>query len=457
MQGARQLGTLLLGAALLLDFNSAALAGQTGNTKSWKDVEPQPKFLAAVYGMADCVNVPPAETVLPDKKNSLQTKCNVVEDPDTPGSYITSAASFPNNPIAQQQLPAWLRQDRTENFYLDALPVSLSLPFESDHPGHEFFVITTNKGRNATSLLSNAVPANEPNELNSIALAGHFGDGVTGSEWPVKVTIVGDVFLKDYFTGERINANGMTARVEDFPDMRYMNANAAPHLVQAIIEPLDSGVMAGESSTNMPLRPGVYPNHCRAIWGNDVTHRIRVMLSGGATLNGVTQVLATDEVFKVLKKSGEALTFGANEVFMGLADLGNSKTKRIADTDNYFDLCLKDPTKAIVSDVGKVQMPCNAIKLYYPRGTGVSVNDGKVIWNGCQDGSIDVIHSPKMNGSTFTAGSSTQAPGTSSSAASTSTAGSSTQAPGTSSSAASISKRMFLGLGALCLLRSLRD
>lgn len=371
-----------------------------GSARSWRNVTPQPKFLAAVYGMADCFNVPAAETVLPDQKSTLETRCNVVEDPDNPGTYLTSAASFPTNPFVQQRLPASLRSDRPENFYLDAMPVTMSLPFESDHPGHELFVITTNKGRNATSLFSNAAPANEPKELNSIVLGGHFGDGVAGTEWPVLVTIVGDVILKDYFTGERINANGMTASLDDFPDMKYMNASTAPHLLQAaIIEPLDSEIMAGETLTDTPLNPGIYPNHCRAIWGDEVTHRIRVMMSGGSTLNGVTQVLPTDELFKVIEKSGEVLNFGAAEVFIGLADLGNNKTLRIADGDNYFDLCLKDPNRSVVNDIRQVRLPCDNFKLYYPRGTGASPNGGTVIWDGCRDARIDVIHSPKMGGS----------------------------------------------------------
>ena len=96
----------------------------------------------------------------------------------------------------------------------------------------------------------------------------------------MRLEIVGDLHLKNYLTGETVNARGMVYTPTDpgtRDDMTYMSDTTAPWMVQAIVEPFSAD---GETPPTQPGRPppeGVYPNDCKSVWGASVTHRVRVI------------------------------------------------------------------------------------------------------------------------------------------------------------------------------------
>lgn len=334
------------------------------------------RILSAVYGIANCIGVKDAK----DWDALSQQGCNVVTVETSRGlKNMTSARSTTN-----MKLGCGLSSEIKN---ADGLPVTFTSPVDLSTLDAKDFNFTLSDGTWVQPQCVTAQPAGESNEGNTIATIGHFGDGLKGTIFPTKVSIVGDLHLKTP-NGSIVNARGF-----EFPpagqinfDFDYMSPRSHVHMVQARMEHFST---TGETLFN-PLKRGVFPNHCQHIFGKHVTHRVRVIISGGGTVDGVNSFFPeTPDVFQVMLRNGSQL---AQPYLLGVADLGTELWARSReadyahDTDNFMDLCIADPEEEAVQVVAAVRMPCNRTKLYYPKGNS--------LWNGCQDHHIVVEKTP---------------------------------------------------------------
>merc|ERR1719316_2374581 len=119
-----------------------------------------------------------------------------------------------------------------------------------------------------------------------------------------------------------------------------MNTDSHPKMVQARVEEFseDGEELFGCANLNCL---DVFPNHCRHIFGSSITHRVRVIISGGGTIDGITSFLPhTPGVFEVYSRNNSLVS---SQYIIGIADLGNKKTgdaTYVHDTDNFFDICV---------------------------------------------------------------------------------------------------------------------
>eukprot|EP00658_Telonema_sp_P-2_P043799 TRINITY_DN31698_c0_g1_i1.p1 TRINITY_DN31698_c0_g1~~TRINITY_DN31698_c0_g1_i1.p1 ORF type:complete len:232 (+),score=27.07 TRINITY_DN31698_c0_g1_i1:334-1029(+) len=212
------------------------------------------------------------------------------------------------------------------------------------------------------------VPANEVNEMQTFATIGYYGDGWADTVFPVRLTIVGDPLFID-----GTSARGLSFEIPH----GHRFATDTPFLIQADVLQFST---TGETTHGGVVHGGVYPNHCQHLYPT-TTHRVRLVLNGGATLDGVHPVLPNQtDLFELISSSGERVT----DPVLGLADLGSdlaeghtSLTYR-ADGDNFLDVCL-DSSKGSIGTIAKVRMPCDTIQLVLPKGKPV-----------CTDNSINV-------------------------------------------------------------------
>ncbi len=299
-----------------------------------------PRILSATYGLAGCLGVDTRDA------DALRLRGCVVT-----ASGETSARSV-------LQMDAFCGGKRIDA--ADGLPVTFSEPIDTSTLKAEYFEFTLNNGTVTKALCASPKPAGEPNELQTIATVGYYGDGWNDTVYPVSVRIVGALAFADGRSAQNLSFNIA-------PEHRF--AVDAPFMVQAQISTFSDDGEAGAE----PILPKVYPNHCGKLFPS-VTHRLRIVLNGGGTLDGVHSVLpnATD-LFEILDNTGAPVTAPV----LGLADLGaeqgsDSLTYK-HDGDNYYDVCL-DASRGSVDAIATVRMPCDAVKLVLPKGRPACAN-----------------------------------------------------------------------------------
>lgn len=82
--------------------------------------------------------------------------------------------------------PIFARQGLTGNDY-DALPVTFSSPVVPETLQPDDFEYTLKDGSKVTALIATLAPSNERNENNAVATVGRYGDGLGGTNFPVKL------------------------------------------------------------------------------------------------------------------------------------------------------------------------------------------------------------------------------------------------------------------------------
>lgn len=324
------------------------------------------RILSATYGIARCLGVKDAS----DWEALAELGFNVVTVDTAHGlKNATSARST----TGLKSLCGFLSNIE----YADGLPITFSSPVDKSTLDATDFNFTLSNGSWVQPICVTTAPAGEGNEGNTVATIGYFGDGLVGDVYPVKVTIVGELYLIAQ-NGKAVSAQGL--EFTDTRDLKYTNPESSPRMVQARLQPFST---AGEQLIGIGPWKGRFPNHCGHLYGSMVTHRIRVILSGGGTTDGVTSFLPdTPNVFQVLLQNATQV---AAPYVLGIADLGSERTGDMTyahDGDNYLDVCISDPRQEIVASIAQLRMPCAETKLYYPRGAKH--------WSGCKDHAINV-------------------------------------------------------------------
>jgi len=294
------------------------------------------RILSATYGIAGCIGV--------DTTNATDLKrrgCAV----DANGK--TSA-------ISTNQLRIFCQTIRTVQ-NADAMPVTFSRPMQASTVKAEHFEYLLNNGTIVKAICANAAPANENNEMQTFATIGFYGDGWKDTVYPVKVTIVGDSLFDD-----GTSAKGLTFEIPR--EQRF--ATGYPFLVQGSLQEFST---KGESNSYIVQR-NVYPNHCQQLYGSNVTHRVRLVMNGGATWDGVNAMIPdTKGAFELLDESGNVISAPV----LGLADLGSKKIgtvgSYVSDGDNFYDVCL-NAEKGDVESIVAARMPCEKVPLVLPKG-----------------------------------------------------------------------------------------
>ena len=182
----------------------------------------------------------------------------------------------------------------------------------------------------------------------TVLLLGHFGSATNRTVNPVKVEVVGDLRLRDGDAGETISAKGLEVS-NDVDMVDY--ASASIRVVRAELEKFSV-----EGEFLVPPNPATaqaYPNHCESNFGQgSTTHRLRVILNGGFTVDGVQAYVPSDkEIFDVVMQDGSHIVDDSK--YLGLADT----TADASDLDNVFDLCL-NLSDSEAADIASVHMPC---------------------------------------------------------------------------------------------------
>jgi len=294
------------------------------------------RILSATYGIAGCIGVDTTNIT-----NLKRRGCAVDADGKT-------------SAISKNQLRIFCQSIRTVQ-NADAMPVTFSRPMQASTVKAEHFEYLLNNGTTVKAICANAAPANENNEMQTFATIGFYGDGWKDTVYPVKVTIVGDSLFDD-----GTSAKGLSF---DIPlEQRF--ATGYPFLVQASLLEFSS---KGESSSNIFQR-NVYPNHCQQLYGSNATHRVRLVINGGATWDGVNGMVPdTADAFELLDDAGNLIS----KPILGLADLGSKKSgtvgSYVSDGDNFYDICL-NAAKGDVESIFAVRMPCDKVPLVLPKG-----------------------------------------------------------------------------------------
>jgi len=307
----------------------------------------QYSILSATYGLAGCIGVDTGDT------DKLKKKGCVV----TSNGKTSAISRLQARALCGSQSPGHIFDSA------DALPVTFSAPMEQATVKPEYFEFLLSDGSSTKSMCVNPRPANEDNEMQTLATIGYYGDGWQDVVYPVQLTIVGELKFID-----GTSAKGLTFKIPH--ENRF--ATDSPFVVQADVLQFTT---KGETDATIRTQK-TYPNHCQQLYPS-TTHRIRLVLNGGSTLDGVNGLMPNmTDVFHVLNAAGERIT---GSMILGLADLGSEPAQGYTpdtytdDGDNFFDICLND-SKGSLADIASVHMPCDSPgvnQLVLPKGKPV--------------------------------------------------------------------------------------
>lgn len=329
----------------------AAMAGAFLLARASRGAE---SILGAMYGLNDCLGVEDAEAW----EDLAARGCNVVT-----GVVDGREQNFTNS--VESSRIKYMCGLRSNIKHEDGFPVTFSAPIKGSTLDAGDFRVMLSDGSEAVPSCATLRPANEGNEGNTAVLIGNFGDGTAGTLYPVRVEVKGQLTLLPY-AGGSFEAQGLSFE----GDMGYVSDGGSRlHMVLAWLETFST-----KGEARRTLRRSAFPNHCRQLYGDSVTHRIRVVLNGGGFLDGVRSPLPSMRIFDVY--AGGVLV--GEPHFLGLADLGsespsgsNDDNSYLSDGDNFFDLCLADPNGDVVGRIDSVRMPCTeegGVPLWPPKG-----------------------------------------------------------------------------------------
>lgn len=348
------------GLALLLLTSVTLAAPSAPITPHFAPIEA--KILTAIAGLYRCVGVP-------DVLDAKAWGCPVVSVPQCGGSPLTKTCGPCQTPTNIGF--ACRGQATTNTTGQDGTPVTFNLPVDvtSVLGSHFMWHFADGSTRTAECAIPNGGPANELNELNTIAIIGNAGGWSgpsAGSASATALSIEGDLMLIQP-DGSKVSAKGL--RYEG-PSLNYENG------VMLLRARLENFTTAGETLTNQFLKNKVYPNHCAALFGSKVTHRVALLFDGGVSLDGVRPITPDrTDLFELLDSNGKHLPA---RVFLGLADLGTTpipstdceKANWPTDIDNYLDICLT--LDGTTPPPATIRLPCNATtQISKPAGAGM--------------------------------------------------------------------------------------
>jgi len=216
--------------------------------------------------------------------------------------------------------------------WLDGMPLVFNMPI-IERPDSTAVEVELSDGSKVTPVCVILAPADEDNERDTLLLLGeNFGDGQRDTVRPVRINIVGDLFLQG--PNGKVNAKGLSYENEE--DMNYVTSTV--RLVYAKMWSIKE-LPESQRYLQWPLPSSIYPNSCESLFSS-TTHVIRLAFSGGITLDGVTSIEpGMKNIFKVSTDEDEELEY------LGLGDLGNTVEGKegknyLQDGDNYVDICL---------------------------------------------------------------------------------------------------------------------
>lgn len=307
-----------------------------------------PRILSAIAGMPKCFGVPDVQT-------GQQWGCAYTEYSSC-GSTVQSLGGGCNTP---NQANAICRgQYLNNNTAQDATPVTFNFKVDVNTVDAQYFQYNFADGSStlASCAVPNAVPCNEGNEQQTIAIAGNAG-GWTG--FATSLTIVGPLMLIRP-DGSSVSAQGLTYSGPD------LDVNNGPVLLTADLEAFSAdGELGAQNGAQ-------YPNHCQVNFPS-TTHRIRLLFNGGVTYDGLRSIVPDHTSLFELSTASGAMFPSQN--YLGLADLGSTmpstqceKDTYVHDGDNYVDICLQ--MNSNTPPPTSIFMPCNSGNiLVNPKGS----------------------------------------------------------------------------------------
>jgi len=309
-------------------------APQSSGTASIPASQAGATILSATYGIDHCCNVPQEDYNLQWLQDN---HCPVTGDAS---NFVTTATLY--NP--QMANPHFCNNPNL-GMYIDAFALTFSMPVAPDSLNAQQFLLdrtaiefALTDGRVVVADCAFMAPDNEADELYTVTLLGDWGDGENGTYHVQKVTVVNDFYL----TGSNGLVNAVGLEITDYENMDYNNDDRGPHMLRA-----ELGTINSLSDTN----------GCSSKYSTS-TNFVKVMMDGGSTLDGVTEInpnmdVPETHIFRFPSAAGGFIETG----FLGVADLG--------DRDNFFDLCLDDTFD--VNQLTSVYMACDTA-LHLPAG-----------------------------------------------------------------------------------------
>ena len=282
---------------------------------------PGPRILSALYGYDGCIG----------GVRGLLSEQDYLEDLARRGCTVeageTNVASVGSLVLACRDWRFWSLSWR------DGIPLVFNSPLQA-RPAPDSVQLQLSDGALVHPVCVMLGPANEDNELDTLLLLGHFGDGLNDTLRPVSISIVEDVTL----VGPEgpTNARGLSySSQEDFNYLTSTVRLTSAKLWDATTNPEDF------RPPTWPLPSSTYPNHCGSLYPA-TSHVLRATFSGGVTTDGITSIRPTNKnIFRLSSDLQTSLTY------LGLADLGQTTGEELAagekyrqDGDNYLDICL---------------------------------------------------------------------------------------------------------------------
>ncbi|GAB5527800.1 MAG: hypothetical protein Roseis2KO_56720 [Roseivirga sp.] len=278
---------------------------------------------------------------------------------------------------------------------LDGLPIVFSWPVNTSTVDLTDFKVTLNTGEVTYPMAVGAFPNVESNERNTIVIYGEFGNKKPSTDpevrYPAKVEIIADDSPLTLVgpNNETFNATGLSWDNSSNP----YDLNNGPRLVGAKLNHTGTAAI-GEGSGNPLLDQQTPANDEFALYGGG-DFRLRLLTSGGFSLDGVGGILPTDfeKYFKIHARGENASTVTIEDVnteyqiaggtikVIGLSDLGAKEGNGVVyndcyqeDGDNYIDIILVGD-QAAARNITYVEIPSIAggySPFYNPGGPGTT-------------------------------------------------------------------------------------
>jgi len=315
------------------------------------------KILSAFYGYDGCQAV---------TTNFMMTQADL--DPNqcvwtgNPAAPNTRASSLP---MMQAMCGASAQVAGPLGMNLDLMPVHFNYPAVTNPPQNQggfvpgnAFKITMLNGEERYSQCIMFAPANEVSEQRTLVAVGDFGDGIAGTNYPVKVELVVDVGFN--VNGIVLNGKGLT--YEDTPGLPpRMQYSSTLEILLVHLEHAHR-VDTGDDQSNGCTANGAWQ-------GGDPGYVLKIAMNGGATVDGLMPYPNNNlDVFQLYDNDGNQMTDG----YVMLAGQVSAQNGR-NDGDNYFELCLtKDFDTDALATVRTTSDYALGTQLLAPKGNSIA-------------------------------------------------------------------------------------
>ena len=279
----------------------------------------EPRILSALYGYDGCIG----------GVRGLQSHQDYLQDLTRRGCTVENGKT---NVAARTSLMLACRDWRFWSLsWLDGIPLVFNFPLEV-RPSPDALEVELTDGSVVRPACVMLGPANEDNELDTLLLLGHFGDGRSNTLRPARISVVSDITLR----GPVGPLSALGLSYDNPEDFNYLTSTV--RLISAKLWDVRTNPEDFPAPT-WPLASSVYPNNCGSLYPT-TSHVVRATFSGGVTTDGVSSILPTNNnIFSLSSPHHEPLTY------LGLADLGQGLGQDEGedyqqDGDNYVDICL---------------------------------------------------------------------------------------------------------------------